>query len=257
MTSEYSGAGDVTRSMALLWGKGERPSRGPKPSLTVERIAQAAIELADAEGITGLSMRHVATKLNVGTMSLYRYVPSKAELIDVMLDRVYGENLDQPDPDDGWRKGLERIARGQWAMYLRHNWLLQVSSGRPLLGPNSLKGFESSLRLLAGLGLTDVDRVNVIGLVSNYVSGTARTAIEAAMVAQQTGISDEQFWSAQGPILSEVLYGGDYPEVAALGGEIYGEVADTAFDFGLDRLLDGIELVIRRKACSDPTDAAR
>src|SRR5882757_5683358 len=102
MATEYTGAGDVTRSMELLWGTQERPSRGPKPSLTLDRIVEAAIELADAEGVTALSMRHVATKLKVGTMSLYRYVPSKAELLDVMVERVVGEDLDQPVPADGW-----------------------------------------------------------------------------------------------------------------------------------------------------------
>jgi len=258
MTSEYSGAGDVTRSMALMWGMCERPSRGPKPSLTVERIVEAAIDLADADGITALSMRQVATKLNVGTMSLYRYVPSKAELIDVMLDRVYGEQVaDMPDPKVGWRKGLEQIARSLWNLYQRHNWLLQVASGRPILGPNALRGFEISLGVMAGVDLTDVERVHVINMTGNFVAGTARSVIEQSLVTQATGVTDEQFWTAQLPILTEAMASGDFPEVAALGAEIYADVHANSFDFGLDRLLDGVELMIRRKACSDPTPDAQ
>lgn len=258
MTSEYSGAGDISRSMALMWGMCERPSRGPKPSLTVERITEAAIELADADGITALSMRQVAAKLNVGTMSLYRYVPSKAELIDVMLDRVYAEQLaDLPDSDVGWRKGLEQVAHGQWGLYMRHNWLLQVSSGRPIMGPNALKGFEIALGVLTGIGLTDAERVHVINLVSNFVSGTARNLIERSLVTQATGVTDEQFWTAQVPILTEALSSGDFPEVATLPAEVYDEVRDTSFDFGLRCLLDGVELLVTRKTCSDPTPDAQ
>ena len=87
-TTEHSGSGDVSRSLELLWGLGERPSRGPKPGLTLDRIVTAAVAVADAEGLGALSMRRVATDLGVGTMSLYRYVPGKAELLDLMLDKV-------------------------------------------------------------------------------------------------------------------------------------------------------------------------
>src|SRR5919112_1054849 len=88
VSTEYSGSGDPQRSMELLWGLQQRPKRGPKPRLTVEQIVQAALGVADAEGLAALSMRRVADELGVAPMSLYTYVPSKAELIDVMLDAV-------------------------------------------------------------------------------------------------------------------------------------------------------------------------
>ena len=91
MSPEYAGRGDPRRSLDLLWGDAPRPSRGPKPGLDVATIVAAAIALADADGLDGLSMRRVAERLGVGTMSLYTYVPSKAELLDLMLDTVYGE----------------------------------------------------------------------------------------------------------------------------------------------------------------------
>jgi AcrR family transcriptional regulator len=91
MVLEYSGSGDPKRTMALLWGIGKKPTRGPKPGLSVGRIVSAAVEVADAEGLGALSMRRVADRLGIGTMSLYTYVPGKAELIDVMLDTVLGE----------------------------------------------------------------------------------------------------------------------------------------------------------------------
>ena len=91
MPFEYLGRGDPKRTIELLWGIRERGARGPKPGLTVDRIVNAAIEIADAEGLEGLSMRRVAERLSVGTMSLYRYVPGKAELLDVMIDRISDE----------------------------------------------------------------------------------------------------------------------------------------------------------------------
>jgi hypothetical protein len=105
MTMEYSGSGDPGRTMALLWGTQKRPGRGPKPGLSVERIVRAAIEVADAEGLAALSMRRLADRLGVSTMSLYTYVPSKAELIDVMLDVVLGEAVKPNDAAGGGERG--------------------------------------------------------------------------------------------------------------------------------------------------------
>jgi AcrR family transcriptional regulator len=246
MSTEYTGAGDVTRSMELLWGTQERPSRGPKPTLTLDRIVDAAIELADAQGVTALSMRQVAAKLDVGTMSLYRYVPSKAELLDVMFDRV--QQPIRPDPADGWREGLRQCAESQWHLFHRHPWLLQVSSGRPLLGPNALRNLEILLTVLAGLGLTDEERLNVIVMVDSFVAGLARTQIEAEQATERTGTTEEQFWAAQQPFLVDLMLRGDYPEMAALDVNVFAQFGRNTFEFGLERVLDGIEDMVERRA---------
>jgi AcrR family transcriptional regulator len=247
MATEYTGSGDITRSMELLWGTHERPTRGPKPSLTLARIVETAIELADAEDIGAVSMRRVASTLNVGTMSLYRYIPSKAELLDLMIDKIQGELLAPPDTSTGWRKGLEQVALGTWDLYQRHNWLLHVSEARPLLGPNSTKGTDYALAVLAGTGLTDVERMSTIVTVYGYVSGHARNYIDAVQAAERTGVTDEQFWSAQEPFLSKAMLSGDYPHLAALDGAVFGEVFQSAFGFGLQRLLDGIEAYVEER----------
>lgn len=120
-TTEHSGSGDVSRSLELLWGLDERPSRGPKPGLTLDRIVTTAVAVADADGLGALSMRRVATDLGVGTMSLYRYVPGKAELLDLMLDKVAEFDADaHPDPAAGWRPAMEALARGSRQQYQRH-----------------------------------------------------------------------------------------------------------------------------------------
>src|SRR4051794_26350466 len=119
--TESSGSGDITRTLDLLWNTGRRPSRGPKPGLTLDRVVEAAVEVADRDGLGALSMRRIAAELGTGTMSLYRYVPGKAELLDLMLDRVQRPSEDPADfGDGGWRPALEALAHATLALYRRH-----------------------------------------------------------------------------------------------------------------------------------------
>ncbi|MET9291111.1 TetR/AcrR family transcriptional regulator [Streptomyces sp. NPDC003077] len=249
MTTEHSGDGDVSRSLELLWGTGDRPSRGPKPGLTLHRIVTAAVAVADTEGIGALSMRRVAAELGVGTMSLYRYVPGKAELLDLMLDEVVGIDYGpRPDPGAaGWRAVLETTARGIWRLHQLHPWLLQVDQARPLLGPNALDSLEFTLGGLAGTGLTDQEKVHVLVALDGFVTGTARTQLNSARAEQRTGISDEDFWKAQEPILSEVMASGRYPRMAALSEDAFAGSSEEVFELGLRSLLDGFARFIEER----------
>ncbi|WP_307849582.1 TetR/AcrR family transcriptional regulator [Qaidamihabitans albus] len=252
MTSVYSGSGDPKRSIELLWGIQERPRRGPKPRLTVDGIAAQAIAIADAEGLSALSMRRVAAELGVTAMSLYSYVPGKAELVDVMADRVFGELAAAGDEPEGWRAGLELVARRSWDLYLRHPWLLQVATSRPLLGPNVIAKYDQELCAVAGTGLTVIEMDLTVTLVANYVHGAVRGAIEAAQAEQRTGMSDDVWWEQYAPLLEKVFDAERYPTAAAVGpvaGEELGAGDPArAFEFGLERLLDGIEVLIRGRA---------
>ncbi|GGP04664.1 TetR/AcrR family transcriptional regulator [Nonomuraea glycinis] len=253
MTIEYSGKGDPARSLALLWRTSERTSRKGKPDLNVDRIVRAAIEVADAEGLQALSMRRVAERLGVGTMSLYTYVPGKPELLDVMLDTVYGETARPEEVPGGWRGRLEVIARENWQLYLRHPWLLQVAASRPVLGPNVTAKYDYELRAVDGIGLTDVEMDSVITLVAGFVHGTARGAVEAAQAESRTGLSDEQWWAAHAPFFSRIADVERFPTAARVGqatGEALGAAysAEHAFEFGLQRVLDGIEALVSGRA---------
>ncbi|GAA4083249.1 MULTISPECIES: TetR/AcrR family transcriptional regulator [Actinomadura] len=253
MTTEYSGTGDPRRSLELLWGGQERrPRRGPRPRLTVERIATVAIGIADAEGLEALSMRRIAEELGVSTMSIYTYVPGKAELIDVMLDRAYGEPAPSDEVPGGWRARLEHMAREHWALYHRHPWMLQVSTGRPPLGPNLLDKYESELRAVDGLGLTDVEMDSVVALVTGFAQSAARTSVELAQAERRTGLTDEQWWEATAPVLDKYVDAGRYPLGSRIGTSAAKEYGGTigpehAFEFGLGRVLDGIEVLIRSR----------
>lgn len=229
--------------MQLLWGVQERPKRGPKPKLTLAQITQAAIAIADAEGIEVLSMRRVGDQLGVTAMSLYSYVPGKAELLDLMLDTVSGEYTEASQGT--WRERLEHIARQNWAMYQRHPWLLQVAIARPVLGPHTIAKYDHELRSVEGIGLSDVDMDLVVTAIGNYVHGAVRFAIAAAQAEQHTGKTDQQWWAEHQPLLEKVFDSERYrtaTRVGAAAGEEYGAGDPLrAFDFGLRLLLDGLE----------------
>lgn len=252
MTTEHSGSGDLHRSMELLWGTKERPARGPKPGLTLDRIVDAAVELADRDGLSALSMRKVAAELGVGTMSLYRYVPGKGELIDLMLDRVSGpvEHLERYR-GEGWRTTLELVARGSWELYANHPWLLQVNQSRPVLGPNSMAGFDFALAALDGLGLTGQERVGILVAVEHYVAGAARSSVLWKQAAQQSGVSDEEFWATQEPYLVRAMTTGAYPQVAALPEDVFSASDEANMELGLRLLLDGVAGLIESKGVAD------
>ncbi|MEO3812318.1 TetR/AcrR family transcriptional regulator [Sphaerisporangium sp. B11E5] len=255
MATEFTGAGDPARSLALLWRTREKSGRKGKgrPDLSVEAIVRAAIEVADADGLAALSMRRVAEHLGVGTMSLYTYVPGKAELLDVMLDTVIGECERPAVIEGGWRAALEFIARERWALYQRHPWMLYIATSRPPLGPNVADAYEYELRAVDGIGLTDLEMDSVVTLVGGYVQGAARGAVEAAQAVQHTGMTDEQWWNAHSPYLAAIMDASRYP-LAARVGTTAGETHNAAyapahsFEFGLQRILDGIESLVRSRA---------
>jgi AcrR family transcriptional regulator len=242
MTTAHSGSGDIRRGLKLLWGMKEAPTRGPKPGLTLLRIVETAVHVADTEGLEAVSMRRVATDLGVGTMSLYRYVPGKSELLELMLDHVEkpGPHSTDLGPHDGWRTVMEAVGRGTWELHLAHPWLLQVNTARPLLGPNAMAGFDFAMAALEGTGLTDQERLGVIVGIDSFVRGSAHSYVNGKEAAKRTGISDSEFWTAQAPFLSDAMNSGAYPALAKLSAETFAIGGDRLFEFGLVRLLDGI-----------------
>lgn len=261
---EYTGRGDARRSMELLWGTGDAPTRGPRPGLSADAVAAAAIELADAEGLEAVSMRKVAVRLGKSAMTLYTYVPSKAELLDLMLDRVQAELAAAYPLDDGWRGAVEASARAGWAFYERHPWVLQVAGARASLGPNEFAAYEASLRPFDGLGLTGVEVMRLGQVVGSFVRGCAKALADARTAEQVTGISDDDWWNARSGLLEELTddsWAERFPTITKLDGEHAFEQLDRpddttpymvreeldTFELGLHLLLDGIDVFIRER----------
>ncbi|MGB3439611.1 MAG: TetR/AcrR family transcriptional regulator [Actinophytocola sp.] len=243
--ASFGGGAASAETMALLWGTKPAPSRGRKPGMTVPRIVAAAIEIADTDGLGALSMRRVADALDVGTMSLYRYLPGKTELFELMLDTVMGED-GPPEPDPaGWRAGLAAFARRSLAGYRRHPWLLEASISRGMMGPNQTAALDGLLRMISGIGLSRGQMMAVVGLVVGYVQGRARQLADATRYEQRSGVSDEQFWRHFAPLLDEHLDTRRFPALAAVWRD--DELTwEDEFEFGLDRVLDGIEAFVNK-----------
>jgi AcrR family transcriptional regulator len=256
MAGENQGGTDFARRLALLWGNEKKASRGPKPALSVERIAQVAIEVADAEGLEALSMQRVAERLGHSPMSLYRYVPGKAELIEVMLDLVAGAPPVPGAAAEGWRPQLERWAKELLALYGRHQWIVQLAFSSPPLGPNRVGWLEAGLRALSKTGLTPGEMIAAVSLVDGYVRSGARFALDLAQAEQHTGVAAGAWGMAYGRLLKTVIEADRFPTLFALmEAGIFEEPEgdlDDDLDFGLQRILDGIEILVKRR--SSPPD---
>jgi AcrR family transcriptional regulator len=247
---ESSGTGDPARTLHLLWWEPNRVSqRGPKQGLTVDRVVKTAIELADAEGLPAVTMRRVAEALGVAPMTLYTYVPGKAELLDLMLDRVYADTPRATLARKPWRRRVRAVAMENQDLFDRHPWAATVSTSRPPLGPGLIGKYEHELGAFAGLGLTDVEMDAALTYVLGFVQASARAAAEAQAVQRTTDLTDEQWWAAHAPILARIFDETRYPLAARVGaaaGAAHGGAYNPthAFQFGLARVLDGLGVLI-------------
>ncbi|GGQ86239.1 TetR/AcrR family transcriptional regulator [Couchioplanes azureus] len=248
-------SGGPAGSLALLWGLHGRQRRRGRSDISVERIVAVAIEVADAEGLAAVSMRRIAEAVGVATMSLYSYVPGKNELVDLMLDHAYGEMSRPNEVPGGWRAKLELVARESWRLYRRHPWILQIPNGRVPLGPNAVAKYDYELRTVDGIGLSEIEMDSVVNLMVAHVESAARRWFEASQVEQNSGMTDQQWWAVNGPLLRNIIDESRFPHAARVGavtGEAYGSAyePEQAFEFGLGRVLDGIEVLVEQRAVS-------
>jgi len=248
MTDPISGQGDALAVLRLLWGKAPTPSRGPKARLALVDIVTAAIALVDREGMAALTTRRVAEDVGISPMSFYTYVPGKDELIDLMLDHVYGE-CERPRGAT-WREKLTHVARQNWDLALRHPWMLEVATHRPVLGPNLLAKYDRELSAVDGIGLDELAMDRALTLVLDYTAGAVRGAAREKLVHQRTGMTDSEWWMKVAPQLEELVAptAAKYP-VANRVGPVVGEAIGAhdpqgAFAFGLACVLDGLARVI-------------
>ena len=222
----------------------ERPD--DSPDLNRQRIVRTAMDIADAEGMAALSMRRVATDLDVATMSLYRHVRNRDELILFMIDEAIGEEAFPATPPDGWRARLELEARLQWKGFRRHRWLGPVMSvTRPQFAPQALTHTEWSLRALEGLGLDAADMLHIHVMLFSYVRGLATTLEAEAEAEQDTGMTSDEWMSSQEAELDAVAGSGSFASfLSAIKESSFEFDLDTLFEFGLLRLLDGLAVYL-------------
>ncbi|WP_431676508.1 TetR/AcrR family transcriptional regulator [Kitasatospora sp. KL5] len=233
---------DPGRTLELLWGTGAPPNRGPKPKHTLEQIIEAGIAVADTDGLENLSMRRVAERLGSGTMSLYTYVPGRAELLHLMLDRVTRTLPPLPE-DAAWRPALEQYARDARDLAARHPWTTAASApGLLLMGPHTTARSDALYGILEPLGLDPRECVRIATSVDAYVRGVCQALADQQADTRQSGVDYEQWWAQATPHLTRLVTRERFPHLHRIWEHgAFDEPTDAAFEFGLQRLLDGIE----------------
>lgn len=242
-------ADELTPAMAWLWDRDRLAGRDDKPGLSVERVVRAAVELADADGLEGVSMARVARRLGFTTMSLYRHVASKDELLVLMADTTYGPPP-PAEPGIGWRAGLERWARALAEVIFEHPWLLRVPIDGPPTTPGSLAWLEAGLEVLAETRLDEGEKTGVVLLVNGCAWWHARIVTEIAATARERGQSEEDVLAQQGAAFIALAGGDRFPAVRqAIDAGLFAEEDDEDdFAFGLQVTLDGIARLVERRA---------
>ncbi|QNS05241.1 TetR/AcrR family transcriptional regulator [Streptomyces xanthii] len=219
----------------LVWERPE-PAERPVPApLSRERIVRAAIRLADADGLDAVSLRKVATVLDVRPMRLYGYIDSKDELLDLMVDAAHAEIR---PTGDGWREVLRSLAESTRHTAHRHEWLADLLGGRPQFGPHALATGEC---VVAALDEVDVDAVMpLVAAVNAYVIGAVRREIADRRAERATGMDEKRWQASLGPYLERTFATGRFPALATVVHDAAHLDADATFHIGLDCLLDGI-----------------
>lgn len=226
----------------LVWERPEPPRRPAPSPLDRDRIVRAAIELADSDGLGAVSLRKVATALDAGPMRLYGYLSTKDELLDLMVDMVYGEITSSAPVGDDWRATLRTLAHRTAQAARRHEWFADLLGGRPHIGPNALAYMEASFAALdSAPGFAGIDAVmQAVSAVNAYVIGAVRSQTSEQRAERATGSDKQQWQTAYGPYMSRMLATGRYPTLVKVFQDATHPDADTTFDAGLDYILDGI-----------------
>ena len=224
----------VPRAVLIAWGMEEAPQRGPSRGLSHERIVATGIEIADAEGLAAVTMAALAKALGFTTMSLYRYVSSKDELLLLMQDAALKLPEDVVLPS-GWRDGLRAWAELLRDAYRAHPWVLEIPRGQTaVLMPNSVRAADLGLGALAELRSDRESKLGVILVVSQ---------LAASMVELERSLAEEGLVAATAEgaaVLGEVITSERFPHIAGLYAVGAGAPTETA-DGGAP-LIDGATL---------------
>ncbi|MFD9166464.1 TetR/AcrR family transcriptional regulator [Streptomyces sp. NPDC059558] len=248
---DEDGGTGLPASLEMAWGLRERPGKGPRPTLTLPKIVEAAVALAASEGMDAVSMGRVAKELGVSTMSLYRYVAAKEELYVLMSDAGVGT---PPEPSAGegagWRELLTEWAYAQRAVLMANSWILRIPITAPPATPNQLAWMDRGLAAMAGTGLKESEKLSTIILIGGLVRNEATMAADMIDAIMKSGVAPEQAL-AQYVRTLRLLAGPDsHPAVTRLldsdaftgAGE-----PDFQFRFGLNRILDGLAPLVAER----------
>ncbi|QEO09634.1 TetR/AcrR family transcriptional regulator [Protaetiibacter larvae] len=249
---------ELPRAVALAWGVAAHPQRGPKRELSIERIVDTAVALADEGGLAAVSMSSVATALGFTPMSLYRYITSKDDLLVLMQERGIGLPPERVLEADGWRAGLHTWAHATAEAYLEHPWLLDIPIDGTPSTPNNLAWLDAALTVLAPVAASDDAKLGIVLALIAQVRWQATVERGYRAVAAR-GDDPEEHDAGIEALLAELVTVDEFPAVRrAIDAGAFSPVpGGDPFAFGLERLLDGIQsyLDAGSAAAPDPTPA--
>lgn len=237
---------DPEALIRLLWDPATKVGRS---GLTVSALTDAAISLADAEGLLAVTMRRLAQEVGVGAMTLYGYVPGRAELVELMLDRVSAMTYagrDRPGRRPGWQAGLEAVAWRTYDQALEHPWLTDVPAARPVLGPGVTQRYELELTPLDGIGLADEEMDAVLQSVTGLALRAAQWQVGLDRVRRNSALTDDEWWQDHQPALERAMSGLDLP-IARRVGETMASAGEPRqmLESGLGLMLAGLDARLR------------
>ncbi|GII94120.1 TetR/AcrR family transcriptional regulator C-terminal domain-containing protein [Sinosporangium siamense] len=240
-----------------IWMRPERPAYGPKPAYSRAQITEAAVRIADAEGLEAATMRRIAAEIGAGVMSLYRYVPSRDNLVELVADRLQGEIDLEGLPSGDWRADLTRYACEHRAMWLRHPWVVTVHRALPSYGPNQLLLIERVMGVLDAHVSID-ENLGLMAMLNSYIEGAVREEISWAGEVRRSGLSESEWTARSYPRIQQLTNSGKYPIFTKIVMQARQPHLsyDDRFRHGLERVLDFIATTLPRTARS-PAEAIR
>ena len=242
---------ELPRGLALAWGVAASPQRGPKREMSVERIVESAVAIADAEGLGAVSMAAVAKSLGFSPMSLYRYVTAKDDLLLLMEEEAVGLPPALDDPVGDWRLALTEIFNALVQVYVNHPWLLSMPFNGSPITPNSSAWLDAALGVLQQTGLSQQDRLAVALAISGQARWCGMILVGYRQTALREGLDEDQFSQREAQFFDPVIDRASYPHLRqAIDAQVFTSEYDP-MSFGLHRLLDGIELYLQHAGQRD------
>lgn len=231
-----------------IWTR-ERKAAPARETLSRAQIVTAAMAILDADGVNGLSMRKLAAKLGAGATSLYWHVPTKDDLVDLLIDEVWGE-IDVPEPElAGWRSGALLFGHSLRSAVLRHPWIPEVMYTRPSIGPNAMSLGERGLVLFGAAGFSEHEVDLAMGSVMSYVLGTVSAEVATREMVRKSGRSEDS-WVSDLLEQAEARASDEYPAMQRSVRRRTTTDLDAGltenFVFGLDALLDGLATRVKK-----------
>lgn len=244
---------DEVKLIGLLW---RESSTGRRSGLSTAGVTALAVELADRDGLDALTIRRLADEAGVTAMALYPHIGGRAELVELMLDRVaaatYDHSATVSDTGAPWRERALAVADANWRSCQAHPWITDVVAGRPVPGPGASVKYEVELGVFDGIGLTDVEMEHALTALLSLVEGAARSVLAERRARRPGESGDTDWWARIEPAFTAAIGDSDrFPVAARVSralGEQTGKASDAAgaYRYGVDALLDGIEVRVGR-----------